>query len=553
MENRLAAQYLRVSTERQEYSLEFQRAGIETYARQYNFTVCRTYVDAAKSGLEIKHRQGLGQLLQDVLGGNCPYRSILVYDVSRWGRFQDPDEAAHYEFLCKTAGVQVHYCAEHFQNDEHLPNVILKTLKRIMAGEYSRELSEKVFAGLSRVARDGFRAGGEPGYGFRRMLISTHRTPKGELSPGERKSTSNERVTLIPGPATEVHWVREIYRMFISEHRTIPNIAKELNRLNVPYLDGRKWQDAGVRGILKNPKYKGTVVYNRIGGKLKSPRKVNPEKEWIVVPGASPPLVDIETFEAAQEVFRNRHWNLSNEQILEALRSVLTEKGTLSASAIRGVPLTLAREGYARRFGSLTRAFELVGYDSSHKDTIVHRTEIRKIRSDLMESLARLFNGEVSIQNRGPIHRNYLCLKDGTKISVRACRRVRSVFNGPTWILQPVKREGRMVTLLALVNEDNTAFALVHVLPPIANRGQVRITRNHSWLRKGVRLDDLAFFREAVKQIKRCGARAFGGERRPKGWLSEDARASISASLYRRWEAKKSFTTTNHLKSALES
>jgi DNA invertase Pin-like site-specific DNA recombinase len=96
MENTPAAQYLRVSTERQEYSLECQRAGIETYARQHNFTVCCTYVDAAKSGLEIKHRQGLSQLLQDVLGANCPYRSILVYDVRSWGRFQDPDEAAHY-------------------------------------------------------------------------------------------------------------------------------------------------------------------------------------------------------------------------------------------------------------------------------------------------------------------------------------------------------------------------------------------------------------------------------------------------------------------------
>jgi hypothetical protein len=31
---------------------------------------------------------------------------------SRWGRFQDADESAHYEFLCKSAGIPVHYCAE---------------------------------------------------------------------------------------------------------------------------------------------------------------------------------------------------------------------------------------------------------------------------------------------------------------------------------------------------------------------------------------------------------------------------------------------------------
>jgi hypothetical protein len=27
--------------------------------------------------------------------------------VGRWGRFQDSDEAAHYEFLCKMSGIQL--------------------------------------------------------------------------------------------------------------------------------------------------------------------------------------------------------------------------------------------------------------------------------------------------------------------------------------------------------------------------------------------------------------------------------------------------------------
>ena len=37
-----------------------------------------------------------------------------------------------------------------------------------MAGEYSRELSVKVFAAQFRLARMGFTQGGSPGYGFRR-------------------------------------------------------------------------------------------------------------------------------------------------------------------------------------------------------------------------------------------------------------------------------------------------------------------------------------------------------------------------------------------------
>ena len=140
------AQYLRMSTEHQQYSLENQSAAIQKYAEGHNFQIVRTYSDAAKSGLVLKRRAGLRQLLQDVASGSAGYQAILVYDVSRCGRFQDTDESAHYEFLCKLAGVPIHYCAEVFANDGTLPSLIMKGLKRAMAGEYSRELGVKVLA-----------------------------------------------------------------------------------------------------------------------------------------------------------------------------------------------------------------------------------------------------------------------------------------------------------------------------------------------------------------------------------------------------------------------
>src|ERR1700693_4018578 len=161
-----AAQYRRMSTEHQQYSLENQSAAIQKYAESHGFEVVRTYSDAAKSGLVLKHRIGLRQLLQDVVSGSPAYRVILVYDVSRWGRFQDTDESAHYEFLCKSAGVPVHYCAETFANDGTLASLIMKALKRTMAGEYSRELGVKVYAGQKRLALLGFKLGAFPGTGY---------------------------------------------------------------------------------------------------------------------------------------------------------------------------------------------------------------------------------------------------------------------------------------------------------------------------------------------------------------------------------------------------
>src|SRR5579872_1737441 len=121
-----AAQYLRMSTEHQRYSMQNQAAAIQQYAELNGFQIVRTYADAARSGVVLKQRLGLQQLLNDVIAGTREFRAILVYDVSRWGRFQDMDEAAHYEFLCKSAQIPVHYCSEIFSNDGTLPNLIMK-------------------------------------------------------------------------------------------------------------------------------------------------------------------------------------------------------------------------------------------------------------------------------------------------------------------------------------------------------------------------------------------------------------------------------------------
>ncbi|WP_347404091.1 recombinase family protein, partial [Mesorhizobium sp. WSM4976] len=130
-----AAQYIRMSTEHQRYSLENQIAAIAEYAEARGFAIVQTYADAGKSGLSLKGRDGLKQLLSDVVTCQRSYSAILVLDVSRWGRFQDTDQSAHYEFICRDAGVAVRYCGEPFENDGSMVSTIVKNLKRVMASE----------------------------------------------------------------------------------------------------------------------------------------------------------------------------------------------------------------------------------------------------------------------------------------------------------------------------------------------------------------------------------------------------------------------------------
>jgi DNA invertase Pin-like site-specific DNA recombinase len=224
-----AAQYLRMSTENQQYSLQHQADAICRYAAEHGFLIIKTYSDAAKSGLRLKNRMGLRQLLADVVEGQTEFRVVLVYDVSRWGRFQDMDESAHYEYLCKSAGIPVHYCAEQFSNDNSMSGLILKALKRSMAGEYSRELSVKVYAGLSRLARMGYKVGGPAPYGLRRLLVDPSGKPKQLLTDGERKNLTNERVILVPGPSKEIQIVQRVFREFALEGMALRKIADRLN------------------------------------------------------------------------------------------------------------------------------------------------------------------------------------------------------------------------------------------------------------------------------------------------------------------------------------
>src|ERR1700674_5843673 len=116
------AEYMRMSTDVQPNSIAVQSEANRRYAALHNFEIVASYSDLGKSGMKIKNLPGLRQMIQDVVGGEVRFKAIIVYDVSRWGRFPDTDEAACYEFLCRTAGVPIHYCAEQFGSDCTMSN-----------------------------------------------------------------------------------------------------------------------------------------------------------------------------------------------------------------------------------------------------------------------------------------------------------------------------------------------------------------------------------------------------------------------------------------------
>ena len=357
-----AAQYVRMSTEHQQYSTENQADKIREYATRRGIEIIKTYADEGKSGLRIDGRQALQQLIKDVESGNADFQIILVYDISRWGRFQDADESAYYEYICRRAGIQVAYCAEQFENDGSPVSTIVKGVKRAMAGEYSRELSAKVFAGQCRLIELGFRQGGPAGYGLRRVLIDQSGMVKSELARGEHKSLQTDRVILQPGPDNEVAIVNQIYRWFVDDNLAESEIADRLNNQNELTDLGREWTRATVREVLSNEKYIGNNIYNRRSFKLKKHRVTNDPEMWIRKDGAFEGIVPPDLFYTAQGILRARAYRYTDDELIEKLRRLYQQHGYLSGLIIdeaEGMPSSAA---YAHRFGGLIRAYQAVGF-----------------------------------------------------------------------------------------------------------------------------------------------------------------------------------------------
>lgn len=356
------AQYVRMSTDHQRYSTENQRETIGKYAAKRGMVIAKTYADEGKSGLSLGGRNALQKLIKDVETGRPDFKAILVYDISRWGRFQDADESAYYEYLCRRSGIQVFYCAEPFENDGSPMATIMKSVKRAMAGEYSRELSNKVFQGQCRLIELGFRQGGAPGFGLRRMLLDETRVPKGQLRPGEHKSLQTDRVVLVPGPDKEVETVRYIYKEFLHAEKREQDIADALNAQGSLTDLGRAWTRGTVHQVLTNEKYIGNNVYNRTSFKLKQRHVQNAPDMWIRRNGAFDPLVSADDFRQVQERIASRCMRLDDASMLDLLRVLYEKIGTLSGILIDEQDAMPSSSVYRSRFGGLVRAYSLIGF-----------------------------------------------------------------------------------------------------------------------------------------------------------------------------------------------
>jgi DNA invertase Pin-like site-specific DNA recombinase len=496
-----AAQYLRMSTEHQQYSLANQAAAIAVYAEENGFSVTRTYEDAGRSGLAIKNRHGLANLLRDVVAGQHRFKAVLVYDVSRWGRFQDSDEAAHYEFLCKKAGIPVHYCAEQFVNDGSVTSFLLKAVKRSMAAEYSRELGVKVRAGQARLASMGYRMGGKASYGLRRMLIDPDRTPVRTLRSGEHKSLTTQRVTLVPGPHEEQAVVREIFHMALLGNKSL-GIARSLNARQIPYSSGKPWTLYNVLAVLHNPAYAGMNVWGTTSQRLSDSTIRKTPDQWICCDKAFTPIIDPATFGKVREIFASGGI-YSDQQLLDALRRLLAKRGSLSERIIRHSHGFPSAHAYQRHFGSLNKAYQMIGYTPTFcsLNTPERRAKSVALRNSFICKIANSCPTVVRVAARNYKLRPHLIVDESIKVVPLILPTDTTLDGHLRWLCHPVPVESKYLALACALDATNSRIRSSFVWAPGPMRRTFKSLREmRNW---GFRLSSpLAFPRLARKAAR---------------------------------------------------
>jgi hypothetical protein len=190
--------------------------------------------------------------------------------------------------------------------------------------------------------------------------------------------------------------------------------------------------------------------------------------------------------------------------VLNSLRSLLARKGRLSLKLIKDSVSVPSPSTYRHRFGSLRRAYELIGYGRPAQFGPVDlRRRTQALRDELIAQIVAMFPGKVSIARRGGRWRSRLRLRSGLMVSVLIGRSVHTWKEAIRWRIDPVRHECVLVTLLARLDEENRSFLDLHVFPNINNRRRrFDVSLCDPWLNRGQPLTDLRAFCEVTANVR---------------------------------------------------
>ena len=273
------AAYCRVSTDKEEQleSLRHQKEFFTEYARRNGHTLARLYADEGISGTSLKKREAFRQLLRDAEKGL--FELVVVKDVSRFAR--NTVDALQSVRRLRSLGIGTVFINGSMSSIGD--GEFALTLFSAMAQEESHNLSKRVKFGKRINAR------------------------KGRVPPRVFGYDKVDNFTLSINDA-EARIVRRIFSLYLDRGLGCRSISMELNRSGDRTKLGGEWDARGVRRILTNPLYCGTLVNHKyeIEDFLTGKQVALPEEEHYCHQRPDWAIVTPEIFRRAQEVLAER-------------------------------------------------------------------------------------------------------------------------------------------------------------------------------------------------------------------------------------------------------
>jgi DNA invertase Pin-like site-specific DNA recombinase len=340
----IATEYLRRSSGKQEASLEQQieinaayieRKGYTRAAGQERFT-------ETMSGKTFD-RPEFQRLVTLVTSNQNKFNTIIMYKPNRMGRAKHIEEFFYYEFILTKHGVKIEYALNDECNLEGIAGFMMRGLNYQAAAQYIIDLSNDTTRGLLYNAERGFHFGGEPCYGYDRMLVDMQGNHLGILHAGMHKSDRRDlkviyvkRTDGLPEFLAEQVWQEAVKNGWGASQT-----AYHLNEL-IEKDEGRKPQKAGRRMTRKD----GTVLdysdfwapstikemWRRttyVGWRTVTIETDNEfQGEERICKNAHEPIVEENLFWTLFERDSKRIWNIPKSQYREeAVKYPLTRKG----------------------------------------------------------------------------------------------------------------------------------------------------------------------------------------------------------------------------------
>lgn len=288
--------YYRMSSDKQETSIDQQREAVKAYAKTQGYKLTTEYDDQGISGDATEKRFGFQRMIADA--ATADVEVILCWDQSRFGRF-DLFDAGFWIKPLRDHGVRLETVSEGRIDWEDLTGQLIFNVNQLGKAQYLRDLSKNITRGRAACAKRGDWPTLVP-HGYKLPAI-----PGNERRKGRARDPKYSR--LILGSDEAVKAVQTMFEMYANGH-SLTAVRDELNRLGLPTARGSTWSRGAVCNMLRNPTYLGHTHYNKFtSGKYSSVAQamradgtIDGDSSVHVVKNTHPPLISKSTWDKVQ-------------------------------------------------------------------------------------------------------------------------------------------------------------------------------------------------------------------------------------------------------------